>query len=394
MPFRKINKLQVTFLVSMLFGYELISFFPGLLEMESSRPVSVGYRIIVFLLGTLVILKNRLVLKPQHFLIYFFWLLYLLRLVYDTAFVPGLQTPLVDYWAFSVIIILTSLACTTNFSQSTILSARKWVLIVLCIVNVWGLYNNITQPKLVPDDVLVRADANESFNTLSFGKAAATMFLVCFMIFMEKNKMIYKILLIVIMALSIFNIFIAGSRGPFIQLVLIIGLYLLSQRKAIHIKYIIWLAVIAIGVFTIFPEYLDSSRLLFERISETGFSSNDSDRIRGELFNSAWEQFLNHPFLGDSIETKMGGTYPHNIVLEALMTTGFVGGIIMIIITVGGLKNGIKYLKISDYNWIGAILILNIISSFSSGSISNDMLLWPLLTLTVNSQIDEVNGEV
>lgn len=307
----KINKLQVTFLVLMLYGYELISFFPSLLNMESSRPVSVAYRVLVFFLGTLVVLKNKPRLTSQHFLIYFFWFLYLLRLFYDTALTSKtIESPLVDYWAFSTSILICILACSSNFSKNTIISVRKWVLIVLYIVNIWGLYNNITQPQIVPDDVLVRADANAALNTVSFGRSAAVMFFICFTIFLGKNKAWHKVVLALGMGLSFFNLFMAGSRGPLLQLMIAVLVYLFYARQLIQKKYVFLFIGVVIAVICIFPEYLNISDLIFERFKETGFSSNDSDRYRAELFKSAWNQFLDNPFFGDSIETIFGRDLP------------------------------------------------------------------------------------
>ncbi|QQY33890.1 Lipid A core - O-antigen ligase and related enzymes [Chryseobacterium gleum] len=388
----RINKLQVTFLVLMLYGYELISFFPGLLNMESSRPVSVAYRVFVFFLGTWVILKNKPKLTNQHFLIYFFWGLYLIRLFYDTALTSKtIESPLGDYWAFSASILICTFACATYFSKDTIISVRKWVLIILYVVNIWGLYNNITHPQIVPDDVLVRADANAALNTVSFGKSAAVMFFISFTIFLDKNKLWHKIILAVGMGLSFFNLFMAGSRGPLLQLIIAVIVYLFYARHLIHKKYVFLLIAIVITLICFFPEYLNISDLIFERFKETGFSSNDSDRYRAELFQSAWNQFLDHPFLGDSVETIFGGTYPHNLVLESLMALGFLGGVMSIIIIIVALINALKFIRIPYYNWIGAILLMDIVASFSSGSIANYLLFWPLLSLTLSKNIQ--NGK-
>lgn len=391
----KVNKLQVVFLVLMLYGYELVSFFPSLLNMESSRPVSVGYRVFVFLLASWVILKNKIRLTNKHLLIYTFWFLYLLRLFYDSALTSKIiQSPIVDYWAFSAGIIACSLACTTNFSQNTIISARKWVVIILYIVNLWGLYNNITQPQIVPDDVLVRADANAALNTVSFGRAAAVMFFICFTIFLEKNTAWQKVLLGIGMGISLFNLFMAGSRGPLLQLVIVIIVFLLSSRKLIKPKYILLFVIMVVILMTLFPQYLNISELVFERFKETGFSSNDSDRFRAELFKSAWNQFLDHPVFGDSIETVFEGTYPHNLLLESLMSIGFVGGIMIIIIIIIAFINAVRYIKIPYYNWLGAILLMDVISSNSSGSIANYLLFWPLLAFAINSHITkQQNGK-
>lgn len=68
------------------------------------------------------------------------------------------------------------------------------------------------------------------------------------------------------------------------------------------------------------------------------------------------------------------------------MAMGFVGGIMSIIIIIISLINAVEYIKIPYYNWIGAMLLMDVIASFSAGSIVNFMLLWPLLSLTMNKE--------
>jgi O-antigen ligase len=102
------------------------------------------------------------------------------------------------------------------------------------------------------------------------------------------------------MGLSFFNLFMAGSRGPLLQLMIAMP-YIFSSRQLIQKKYVFLFIGVVIAVICIFPEYLNISDLIFERFKETGFSSNDSDRYN-EIFKSAWNQFLDNPFF-DSIET-------------------------------------------------------------------------------------------
>jgi O-antigen ligase len=99
------------------------------------------------------------------------------------------------------------------------------------------------------------------------------------------------------MGLSFFNLFMAGSRGPLLQLMIAVLVYLFYARQLIQKKYVFLFIGVVIAVICIFPEYLNISDLIFERFKETGFSSNDSDRYRAELFKSAWNQFLDNPFL-------------------------------------------------------------------------------------------------
>lgn len=372
----------------MLYGYEVLSFFPSLLGLQESRPLTVAYRVIVFGLAFLVIYHNKVQIKRQFLLIYFFWFLYLIRLFYDTAITSrNIQSPLVEYWSFSIIILCSTVACATQYSKETILSARNWVFLFLIIVNIMGFYNNLMHPQIVPDDVLVRVDGNASLNSISFGRTSGVLFFICFTMLFEKTKIFTKIALILVMLFAVSNLFIAGSRGSLLQLIFVLIVFLYSYRKKIKLKYVIYFIGGILILINFFPQYFNVSELLIDRLKGSGFSSNQSDQLRAQFFNSAWNQFTNNPFFGDSIETIVGKTYPHNIILESLMAIGFVGGILIVIILLYATINSIKFLQNNSYNWIGAILLMDVISSFSSGSIVNYLLLWPLISLTMNNNL-------
>ncbi|ANF51543.1 hypothetical protein A0O34_13975 [Chryseobacterium glaciei] len=378
------NKLQVFFLTLMLYGYELISFFPDLLKIES-RPLSIVLRLVVVVTGILVIFKNQMRLTKVHVLLFFFWALYLLRLFYDAAITSkNIMSPIDDYWSFSLLIMISIFACATNFSKKTLLDVKNYVLIILFIVNIWGLYNNVTAPQIVPDDILVRADGNSALNTVSFGKTSSVLFFLCFISLLKNKKNLITGIYILGMILSLYNVFMAGSRGPLVQLLAALLLYLAVNLKQVKLKYVFLFFIAGIILLNLFPSYFDVSKLIFQRISETGFSSNENDQYRGSLLKSAWEQFLDNPFFGDSIETNFGNTYPHNIILESFMAMGIIGGILSIIIFMLNAIYSMKLMQVFAYSLFGAILIMDTVGSMSAGSIVNYLLIWPMLSLSIN----------
>ncbi|SEV94359.1 O-Antigen ligase [Chryseobacterium wanjuense] len=391
MQVEKPNSLQVFFLTLMLYGYELISFFPDLLGIES-RPVSIALRVVVLVSGIFVVLKNRMQLTKIHYLLFFFWFLYLLRLFYDTALTTkNILAPINDYWSFSVLIIVSMFACTTQFSEKTLLTVKNYILVILFIVNIWGLYNNITAPQIVPDDILIRADGNSSLNTVSFGKTSTILFFICFISLLKYKKNLLSIVFIIGMLLGLYNIFVAGSRGPLIQLIVIISLYTFVHIRQVRLKYVLLAFIVGIVLLNLFPSYFEASKLVFQRIGETGFTANENDQFRAMLLKSAWNQFLDHPFFGDAIETSMGNAYPHNIILESFMAMGIVGGLLSIVIFIVNIIIGTKVLKVFAYSFLGGILLMDTVGSISAGSIVNYLLIWPVLSLSIN--LSKTNGK-
>ncbi|KFF18045.1 O-antigen ligase family protein [Chryseobacterium sp. JM1] len=389
MKVEKSNKLQVFFLTLMLYGYELISFLPDLLKIES-RPISIALRVVVMMAGLLVIFKNRMKFTRVHFLLFFFWFLYLLRLLYDTAITSkNIMSPINDYWSFSLLIIVSMLACATKFSEKTLLDVKNYVLILLFIVNIWGLYNNIVNPQIVPEDLLVRVDGNGSLNTVSFGKTSSVLFFLCFISLLKYKKNLLTIIYIIGMILGLYNVFMAGSRGPLVQLIAVLVFFTALNIRQVKLKYVIISLIIGITLLSFFPSYFEISKLVFQRLGETGYSANENDQYRATLLKSAWDQFLDNPFFGDSIETKIGNTYPHNIVFESFMAMGIVGGLLSIILYILNLIYGIKLLRVFAYSLFGAILIMDTVGSISAGSIVNFLLIWPVFSLAINLSKNE-----
>src|SRR5699024_2976854 len=56
---------------------------------------------------------------------------------------------------------------------------------------------------------------------------------------------------------------------------------------------------------------------------------NESPDIRFQFYSMAWNQFLDHPIIGDQIMVNKFRIYPHNFILEVLMSLGIVGIIIV-----------------------------------------------------------------
>ncbi len=378
----KVNFFQSVFLVLFLFGFELISFLPDLLHQES-RGISIVYRAVFLMVTLIVIFRNRTYKIKDHYYIIFFWFLYLIRMFYDsTMHSQTLVINPLDLWTFSILLcILPTIATSAFYNKETLLQAKKWTFIVLIIINVLGLLNNSLFLK--ENEYLERADANTVLNTISFGKTSAVLI---FMALLRINTSSFKknIFNISVIVLALINLMIAGSRGPVSQLIIALLCYYIINRKKIKVSYIL---VLVMGFFlfvTFFPQYNIIYEVLFERFSNTGFDKNDSDIIRYMLLESGWNQFLEHPFFGDSLETTYMGTYPHNLIVEALMATGILGGILLIIIFIKAFVAAFKLQNNTCLDWLGAILIMQITSSFISGSIIFSVVLWPLVSIVFN----------
>jgi len=82
------------------------------------------------------------------------------------------------------------------------------------------------------------------------------------------------------------------------------------------------------------------------------------DRVRNSLFDDdSRNQILSdayHAFL-DNIISGAGypfGVYPHNIVMEAFMTSGIIGGVLMVVTLAAGVVASLRLLKNKEFSWV------------------------------------------
>lgn len=129
-----------------------------------------------------------------------------------------------------------------------------------------------------------------------------------------------------------FCILIMGaSRGPMLICAFCLLLIFWEHFKWAYNRVTFWFrSVVFAGVmagitaFFILPNVKEITFL--NRVSDTVNKGNGLDE-RSAQWSAAWEQFLSSPAWGDKLVERALGSYPHNVVLEVLMSTGMLGGV-------------------------------------------------------------------
>jgi O-antigen ligase len=97
------------------------------------------------------------------------------------------------------------------------------------------------------------------------------------------------------------------------------------NRVTFWFRSVVFAGVMAgITAFFILPNVKEITFL--NRVSDTVNKGNGLDE-RSAQWSAAWEQFLSSPAWGDKLVERALGSYPHNVVLEVLMSTGMLGGV-------------------------------------------------------------------
>ena len=235
-----------------------------------------------------------------------------------------------------------------------------------------------------------RQNANVALNTISFGYVGVTTILIGMFIITRKENIFIKILIFTIILLGFYSMLRAGSRGPFLSLIIVLTFWYFSKdkyvfKKILFFAFIFLLLIIFVDSFLHLLGYI--SPIMEERVRLTIFEGDSSER--DPLYIGAITHFINSPIFGsqfalfESIGVYDGnGTfiYSHNIILDAFMGMGIIGGFLIIYFLYYSLKISHSNINLKNDNfWISLILVQQISSDMLSSAFYYDPLLSALL---------------
>ncbi len=168
------------------------------------------------------------------------------------------------------------------------------------------------------------------------GHLAVTVIVIClcFWAFQELS-VIGLALSVVAFPLAVGLFLKASSRSPVVGLAAALSAMVLAAILQKSKRALIAVLVFAcVGVpYIVYAAMNEESNIA--RISSLGvYLDPDNSGGRSFLYERAWEQFLLKPMTGYSLEVQDVGPnlyYPHNIILEAFMSTGILGGLCLLL---------------------------------------------------------------
>ena len=373
-------------------GYPLISVLSVIFSVEG-RGISIVYRACALLYSVLVgiyLFKHRrlsLGLFGVAYLI--FWLMYSGRLVSETLFpFEELRLPIADYYLFAYLVtFIPSLVCFVRLtSKEAYFSVMAlWGLCLFAAVGIVATYLLVGSGEADQIRFSLR-----TLNPISMGKVGSALALTSVFLLRSRQRALKTMAVIgVVFGLSI--LLIAASRGAIIAflsvLLLIVTVPIVNRRGNLsrsHVKAAILLVLVLLTVSVPLIDYVESNYQfsVASGLRALGSSADRSIMIRLQYFTGAWDQFMDSPLLGDALEVRGTGFYPHNNILEAFMATGVVGGAILLGLYLATFVNCIRLIASrSSYAWIGALTIQYLLTSLSSGAIWGSSALFCFMAL-------------
>ncbi len=361
---------------------------------QSSTNFSIFFRTVAGIVALILLFRSA---RPSNifafWLFLMFWAVYFTRLLITTALEPEiLSRPIEFYWTWGVgVCFLPSLVLFFALDSATIerlqFSLLPFFVLSAVLAFVFGGMNFAKA-----DGTIVNIDRLniESLNPISMGHLGVSSVLTGICVFrLGSRRLSIQALAFGAICLGGVLAILANSRGPFIAFLVCLGLLTLagSPRKRNYIfGIVLFLATLIIGG-TQRDFILGDTGVLwrFNAIVE-GLDQSTTGRIIA--FRGAFDQFLDSPIFGSSIEERSTGFYPHNLILEAFMATGVVGGLPYLAISIWAVCRTLTLINHGSRNaWVGVLAVQYIVGSMFSGAIYTSNTMWALVALVLSVPI-------
>ena len=201
------------------------------------------------------------------------------------------------------------------------------------------------------------------------------------MIVTERNLLIRFVLPAFLIVIGTLISLRSGSRGPLLCLISIIVFTTITRTRKLSNG--ILLSLLFTGLVVIFYQGILAiiARIAPVLVERLLYSASNEERAL--LLQEAWEAFLNNPVLGDRfaiIHADGKFIYSHNMLLDALMGTGIIGGTVFAAMYISSIIDSYKIAK-HDLSFLWIVLIL--IQHITAGMTSSAFYLKPVITALI-----------
>jgi O-antigen ligase len=371
-------------------GYPLVAALPSLFGF-SSRFVSVPLRATIVaaslvILVTTAALNTKLFFGPLCFPLFLFWGLYWTRLVMDTAVqqVAVILQPGYD-WLFALgTCLLPMLPFFTRQDEILLARARRWGLVACLAACLSALAASGAEFELGSGYLAGQGRAGfATLNPVSMGNLGVTTAILGLagLLTRKDDRRWVKAAGIVAVLLGTATSVLAASRGPMLSLVFAGVLLLIAWLR--HARRTVAPVFGLIVVIAVILRVAGSSLLL--RFQALTLSAMDpSVGIHLDLLRDGWNQFVSSPLLGSGVVEENTGFYPHNIVVEAYMATGIVGGTALLVALVGGAWLALRLaLSNGERQWVALLYFQYLFAAMLSGAVIGSGTMWCLLAAVI-----------
>lgn len=353
-----------------LSGYFLIVSIMGLFfaENTNSQNFTITYRLFMLIFSIAILSANikRHIYIPKATRIYIlFFSLFLFRALYDLFLNPNIEiisSEINRFLSFTLLIII--IPSITLIYTVKYINLNKAFYQVLSMLSFSLLISYFSIEEIIIDQRLGLANG---LGVITTGHLATLQIILT--LFSLKNKMIknlfFKALIVFTFFVSLRILFLSGSRGPFLNLILV--LFLMNLKLKNFKYYLILVAVLILFSSSLISFFLDTVPIFANRVL-------NSQNIGGRefIYIEALEIIKENPFFGKQfalIQNFGEFIYCHNLILDSMISLGLIG-LILVLFTI---KNIVKYsyniIKFdSKHSWVAILLVMELLQLLVSSS--------------------------
>jgi hypothetical protein len=372
-------------IVGSIIGYPFVSVISKLLQIESEL-IAIIFRTTVLAFSLLLFLgRTGVKRKLTVSLFMFFWGAYFLRLAYTMGspyeYVPDLVS---TYWIWSIgVCMVPSLAILLcreqiSFNRISLITAVLGAITMAVILLIGG--------TMVETDYGASYDQNRwslsTINPITIGHLGTSLFIVAsFLLFNDRGTALRSMFYLGVAGLGVVGLILANSRGPLVAFAIalgMLGIFRVGKKRA----WIFGISIAAFGLGVIYENItiISGESGIIERFAGAVSGEENSYSLRQEIISDAMVQFMNSPLVGDGVEVRGHSIYPHNVMIEAFMTTGLIGGVAFLILTILSLRASSRIMKHEPDKAVLALLAVQfIVAGQFSGAIYQSGAMWVLM---------------
>jgi hypothetical protein len=202
------------------------------------------------------------------------------------------------------------------------------------------------------------------------------------------------ILIIASIPLAVAVLLLADSRSAFVgaPLVIVAALYGAVRARNLAVMVVsIVIAALSVSWLIGYAAYVNLD--LAKELTIWEYLGGESTYNREAMGTRAIEEFEAHPLLGDEIIEETYGEYPHNILIEAFMATGFFGGFLFLLLWARGGYVALRFAGDKEYGWLAVVFLEQIALQLSSGSLFVSSDVWAVFAIFVGLEISGFHRE-
>lgn len=377
-----ITELLVTSLFAFaLFGYPLVASI-GVLFNLNNQLLVIPYRALIVIIALLTFSLKKIYLSNIRIksiklifglcLFYFIFLL-IIRSLLDTIFyLNHIQLSIkIQFWTFLLFVSLLpsiSFALYNKYTSEYCL-LKSSINVGLCAASV-SLYTYLTKVSFDISMLFAgRMDLGDVLNPITIGHMGLSLMVLAYVFLTRYRGFSTFNTIKAIFAFFIGSILLiaAGSRGPFLSLIIIFLFIFFMSGSVLKKIFYITLFTVLLKAFLYFSDIY-----IFERLKDSLFKDEARDTILIESFRLIEQNYI----FGAGILSFY--TYPHNILVESFLILGIFGFILFVIIFIINYYYTYKVYK-KGLNIIFPLIYLQYsIYSLVSGTIIEAAIFWML----------------